>query len=61
MSREQWVSVGKGGLIALGGFVAAWLSTEIIPKIDSSNTGGMLAVAVLSFVINFLRKATTPK
>lgn len=60
MNQEKWISIGKGALIAFGGFAASFLLNDVIPQIDQSNTGGMLAVAVISVLINAIRKAIQP-
>lgn len=56
MSKDKWWSVAKGGLLALSGCVVAWLASDVIPQIDQSNAGGMLAAAAVSVAINLLRK-----
>lgn len=60
MNRDKWMSIGKGALIALGGFAVTFLANDVIPQIDQSNTSGMLAVAIISILINVIRKSIQP-
>ena len=61
MSKEEWISIAKGGGIAFSAFLATWLSVNVIPRLDESNTGGMLTMAFVSVVINILRKVSLSK
>lgn len=59
MSQEQWTKIGKGALIALAGFAAAYITSAVIPQIDQTNTLGMALVAVFSIAANTLHKVAT--
>ena len=58
---EEWISVFKGSLVASGGVGLAY----VLERILATDFGpwGMVAAAVLSVVVNILRKSvslTTP-
>jgi hypothetical protein len=59
LSRDDLWKIGQGFLVALAGFVLAYVSGTIIPQMDQTNTSGMLAVALFSVVVNVLRKFVT--
>lgn len=57
MTKEQWIKIGKGALIALGGAILTYASTSVLPALDASGNAAILALsAALSVLINFARK-----
>lgn len=55
MDSSEWKQYGIDFAIAVGGFTASWLFTDLLPKIDQSNTTGMLTAAGIVVVVRFLR------
>ena len=54
----DWKKVGIGALIALGGALASYVSTIVIPAMEQSGNATLLLVAVVaSTAINALRQA----
>ena len=54
LSKEKWISVGKGLLIAAGGAAVVYLS-EVVTQVDFGPFTAAF-VAVASTGINYLRK-----
>lgn len=54
LSKEKWMSIGKGLLIAIGGAALTYL-TQLTTDIDFGELTP-LVVAVLSVAINYFRK-----
>ena len=62
LNKAELKSIGKGALIAGGGAVCTYLlgNVDAIASAILSDTEGILATtAVLSIVINYIRKAVT--
>ena len=55
LNKEQWISIGKGLLIAVGGAVITYL-TQISTQIDFGQFTPLM-VAGFSVAINYLRKS----
>ena len=57
MAADDWGRVGKGFLIAAGGFVAAFITTNIIPALaaDTTNVTNMALTAAFGVVANAIR------
>ena len=55
LNKEQWISVGKGLLIAVGGAVVTYLA-QISTQMDFGQLTP-LVVAGFSVAINYIRKA----
>lgn len=55
MSVDEWKVYGWDLAIAISGLVAASLSEQILPKIDQSNTTGLLTFLAVQAVCQFLR------
>jgi len=66
MGMNDWKSIGRGALIAAGGAVITYVATAVIPAMQSSGDGVLLAIAAAASVaLNYARKwlashATTP-
>lgn len=56
MNRHDTLSVLRGALLAAGGAVGAFLSTQVLPNIDQSTMLGALISGVGAIVLNVLRK-----
>jgi len=62
MTREDWISIGKGAGIAVAGALLTFASTAIIPAMQASGSAKLLAVAAIASVaINVIRKQVMPK
>jgi hypothetical protein len=60
LANDDWKKVGTGLWIALAGAVLAWGAAELIPSMQqSANPRVLLAAAVLSALVNALRKWLT--
>jgi len=55
MDSSEWKQYGIDFAIAVGAFAATWLSTDLLPKIDQSNTTGMLVATGVVVAVRFLR------
>jgi hypothetical protein len=57
LTKEQWISIGKGLLIAVGGAVATYLTT--LASSGEIEFGPMTPIVVAGFsvAINYIRKA----
>lgn len=57
LTKEQWISIGKGLLIAVGGAVATYLTT--LAGSGELDFGPMTPIVVAGFsvLINYIRKA----
>lgn len=53
MTKEQWLKVGKGGLIAVAGALIVWLPTAVTEV--SWGVWTPFAVAASSFLVNVLK------
>lgn len=56
MSKEYWLSIGKGALVAMAGALLAYLGTVSETISDDSTTQGAMAGAVLAVLANIVRK-----
>jgi hypothetical protein len=56
MTKEQWLKIGKGGLIALAGALIVWLPTVVTDVEWGIWTP--FAVAASSFLVNALKVFT---
>lgn len=54
-SKADFDRMLRSAGIALSGFAAAYITTDLIPQIDQKNAVGMFLVAVLGFVVNTIR------
>jgi hypothetical protein len=62
MTREDWISIGKGAGIAVAGAFLTFASTALIPAMQASGSATLLAVAAFASVaINVIRKQVMPK
>ena len=61
MTKEQMMVYARSLAIALVGFALAWVTDNVIPKIDQSNSMGMAMVAFWSVFANFVRKQIWPE
>ena len=59
LSGGDWVKIAKGAMLAAGGAMLAYFSTEVIPNLDQSTALGALAAGVGSILLNVLRKYLT--
>ena len=48
--------IGVGALLAMGGALVVYLSTEVVPTIDQSTALGALLAGVASIALNTFRK-----
>lgn len=57
MDREEWISIAKGAGIAIAGALLTFTADMLIPAMQASGSGTLLAVAVFaSIAVNTLRK-----
>ena len=54
LSRDDWIKIGKGALIAAVGAVAGYVSTEVAPQLEEA--GAVTAAAIASTVANAILK-----
>lgn len=57
LASDDWQRIGKGFLIAAAGFVAAYITTTIMPALaaDTTSVTNMALTAVFGVVTNALR------
>ena len=57
LASDDWLRIGKGFLIAAGGFAAAFITTTVIPALaaDTTSVTNMALTAVFGVVVNALR------
>jgi hypothetical protein len=59
LSREEWLSIGRGAMIAIGGSLAAWGTTFLIPFLQGTGDPKLLFLAsALMVAINIARKSS---
>ena len=56
LNKHDMLAVLRGAILAVGGAVLAYLSTQVIPNIDESTMLGALVAGVASTMLNALRK-----
>lgn len=57
MTKEQWIKIGKGALIAAAGGLLSYASTVVIPAMQGSSSETLIAIAAFASVaINIVRK-----
>ena len=59
LNKSDMLSVLRGALLAAGGAVVVYLSTQVIPHLDDSTMIGAVVAGIASTVLNALRKYTT--
>jgi hypothetical protein len=59
LNSEDLRAILRGALLAAGGAVIAYLSTEVLPHLDQSTMAGALIAGVGATVLNVLRKYLT--
>ena len=57
MNREQWIKIGKGALIAVGGALLTYSAEFVIPALEDTGHAALLILAAAASVsINVARK-----
>ncbi len=56
LNQDDLRAVLRGALLAGGGAIVAFLSTEVLPNLDNTTVIGALIAGVASTVLNILRK-----
>ena len=57
MTKEQWVKIGKGALVAAAGGLLTYASTVVIPAMQDSSSEALIAIAAFASVaVNVVRK-----
>lgn len=56
LNRDDWRRIGKGALLAAGGAVVAYLTSEVLPNLDQSTLMGATLAALASTLLNLARK-----
>lgn len=57
MTKQQWIKIGKGALVAAGGALLTYASTVVIPAMHDSNNAVLVSVAAFASVaVNVIRK-----
>lgn len=56
LSGTDLKKLGIGALLAMGGALVTFLSTEFLPNLDQSTLLGALLAGIASVVLNALRK-----
>lgn len=56
LNRDDLLSILRGALLAAGGAVVVYLSTQVVPNLDDSTTAGAMLAGVAATVLNVLRK-----
>lgn len=56
LSGTDLKKLGIGALLAMGGTLVTFLSTEFLPNLDQSTLLGALLAGIASVVLNALRK-----
>ncbi|MBD3673485.1 MAG: hypothetical protein HUJ26_08155 [Planctomycetaceae bacterium] len=59
LNRDDLSAIARGALLAAGGAVMAYLSTEVLPNLDESTTAGAVLAGVGATLLNLLRKFMT--
>ena len=59
LNHDDLLKIGKGMLLATGGALVAYLSTEVLPFLDQSTTLGAVIAGSAAVVLNVLRKYLT--
>jgi hypothetical protein len=59
LNRSDLFSILRGALLAAGGAVATYFSTEVFPHLADSTMLGAMIAGVASTVLNALRKYAT--
>ncbi|MEX0701177.1 MAG: hypothetical protein WD069_03700 [Planctomycetales bacterium] len=56
LNQSDLLSILRGALLAGGGAVVVFLSTQVVPHLDDSTTTGAMLAGVAATVLNVLRK-----
>lgn len=56
LNGDDWRRIGKGALLAAGGAVVAYLTSEVLPSLDQSTLMGATLAAIASTLLNLARK-----
>lgn len=59
LNRQDMLSVVRGALLAAGGAVVVYLSTEVVPNMDESTMLGAAVASVSATLLNALRRYLT--
>ena len=59
MGRYDLAAIARVALLAAGGAVMAYLSTEVLPNLDEGTTTGAILAGVGATLLNLLRKFVT--
>lgn len=59
LNRQDMLAVVRGALLAAGGAVVVYLSTEVVPNMDESTMLGAAVASVSATLLNALRRYLT--
>lgn len=59
LNKADMLSVLRGALLAAGGAIAAYLTTQVIPNLDDSTMLGAVVAGVAATLLNVMRKYMT--
>ena len=59
LNRQDMLAVVRGALLAAGGAVVVYLSTEVIPNMDESTMLGAAVASLSATILNVLRRYLT--
>ncbi len=59
LNRQDMLAVVRGALLAAGGAVVVYLSTEVIPNMDESTMLGAAVASLSATLLNALRRYLT--
>ncbi|MEX0715324.1 MAG: hypothetical protein WD066_01990 [Planctomycetaceae bacterium] len=56
LNQSDLLSILRGALLAGGGAVVVYLSTQVVPNLDDSTTVGAMLAGMAATALNVLRK-----
>lgn len=56
LNKHDLTAIARGALLAAGGAIMAYLSTEVLPNLDESTTAGAILAGAGATLLNLLRK-----
>lgn len=56
LNERDFSSIIRGALLAVGGALVVYLSTEVVPNLDNSTMLGAAVAGIASTVLNTVRK-----
>ena len=56
LNRDDLKAILKGALLAAGGAVMAYLSSDVLPNLDESTTAGAVLAGFGATLLNLVRK-----